>query len=323
MNSKAKILLEKYKAGTCTPEELALLESWYLEVAASKSISVNDININKIKDLSLPELDADAIPVRTIPNAGRIKLWQVAASIALIAGIGIFIYQYRGSFQNKPAPVKYVVNQTPKGKIQKIILADGSAVWLNAGSVFKYPQNFDGKVRNVELVDGQAFFDIKHMDNHPFVVKTSSLSITVLGTSFDVKAYKNEKFTKVRVLTGKVGVSVQGRANTPAIMLLPKQQVILNNTTENVTQASVAKVAVIDSWRKNVMIFEDEELSQVFKALERKYNIQITVEDKELLNQHISIKLNDQPLNNILEVLRFTKHFNYEMPNDSTVTIKK
>lgn len=323
MNSKAKILLEKYKAGTCTPEELALLESWYLKEAASKTISVNDINIDKIKNLSLPELDTNATPVKTIPNVARIKLWHIAASIALIAGIGIFSYQYRGAFQNNSAPVKYVVNQTPKGKIQKIVLADGSTVWLNAGSVFKYPQTFDGKVRTVELVDGQAFFDIKHQDNHPFVVKTSSLSITVLGTSFDVKAYKNEKFTKVRVLTGKVGVSVQGRVNAPAIMLLPTQQVILNNTTENVTQASVAKIAVIDSWRKNVMIFEDEELSQVFKALERKYNIQITVEDKELLSQHISIKLNDQPLNNILEVLRFTKHFKYEMPNDSTVIIKK
>lgn len=323
MNPKAKILLEKYKAGTCTPEELALLESWYLDEAASKTISVNDINIDKIKDLNLPELDPDATPVKTIPNIRRIKLWQVAASIALIAGIGVFFYQYRSALQNSQLPAKYVVNQTPKGKIQKIVLADGSIVWLNAGSVFKYPQTFDGKVRNVELVDGQAFFDIKHMDNHPFVVKTSTLSITVLGTSFDVKAYKNEKFTKVRVLTGKVGVSVQGIANKPAIMLLSKQQVILNNTTENVTQASVAKVAAIDSWRKNVLIFEDEELRQVFKALERKYNTQISVEDKELLDQHISIKLNDQPINNILEVLGFTKHFKYEMPNDSTVVIKK
>jgi type II secretory pathway component GspD/PulD (secretin) len=71
------------------------------------------------------------------------------------------------------------------------------------------------------------------------------------------------------------------------------------------------------------LIFEDEDLSQVFKALERKYNTRFTVEDAELLNQHISIKLNDQPINNILEVLSFTKHFKYEMPNDSTVVIKK
>ena len=323
MNSKAKILLEKYKAGTCTPEELALLESWYLDEAASKTISVNDINIDKINNLTLSGSEADAAPVKTIPTIGHVKLWQVAASIALLAGIATFFYQYYAQSKNNMLAAKYVVNQTPKGKIQKIVLADGSTVWLNAGSIFKYPKTFDGKVRNVELVDGQAFFDIKHQDNHPFVVRTSTLSITVLGTSFDVKAYKNEKFTKVKVLTGKVGVSVQGMANKPAIMLLPKQQVILNNTTENVPQVSVAKVAAIDSWRKNILIFEDEDLSQVFKALERKYNTHFTVEDAELLNQHISIKLNDQPINNILEVLSFAKHFKYEMPNDSTVVIKK
>ncbi|MFI5136663.1 MAG: FecR family protein [Sphingobacteriales bacterium] len=322
MNSNAKILLKKYGEGTCTPEEIALLESWYLEEAASKTIPANEIDFAKIEDLSLTELDLNVKGVRHIPMVRRIKLWQVAASFALVAGISVLLYHYRAAFLNNPAQVKYVVHQTPKGNIQKIMLADGSTVWLNAGTVFKYPKTFDGKVRTVELVDGQAFFDIKHQEDHPFVVKTSNLNITVLGTSFDVKAYKNEKLTKVSVLTGKVGVSVQGQSNKPAIMLLPKQQVILNNATENIIQGTTKAIA-IDSWRKNILVFDDENMNLVFKALERKYNTKINVEDKELLDQHISIKLNAQPLNNILEVLSFTKHFKYEMPNDSTVIIRK
>jgi len=322
MNSNAKILLKKYREGTCTPEEIALLESWYLEQAASKTIPANEIDFAKIADLNFTELDLNVTGVKQIPIVRRIKLWQVAASFALIAGISVLIYYYRATLQNNPDQVKYLVHQTPKGNIQKIILADGSAVWLNAGTVFKYPKKFAGKLRTVELVDGQAFFDIKHQENHPFVVKTSNLNITVLGTSFDVKAYKNEKLTKVSVLTGKVGVSVQGQSNKAAIMLLPNQQISLNNTTDNIVQGTIKAIA-IDSWRKNILVFENDDLGQVFNALERKYNTRINVEDKELLDQHISIKLKAQSLNNILEVLSFTKHFKYEMPNDSTVIIRK
>ncbi|MDR3693780.1 FecR domain-containing protein [Mucilaginibacter sp.] len=321
MDSKAKILLEKYKAGICTPDEIALLESWYLKEAA-KDISADAINFDKIIDLNPQDLDLNTSPFTPPARVRHIKLWQVAASIALIACMGIFAYQYRNAFKNNQPQSNYVVNKTPKGAIQKIVLPDGSTVWVNAGSVFKYPGKFEGKLRTVELVDGQVFFDIKHMADHPFVVKTGKLNITVLGTSFDVKSYKNEKITRVSVLTGKVGISVRGAINKPAIMLLPAQQIILNNATDDLVKGTT-KAEAIDSWRKNVMVFDDENLDLVFKALERKYNTKINVEDPELLDQHISIKLNAQPLNNILEVLSFTKHFKYEMPNDSTVIIKK
>ena len=322
MNSKSKLLLEKYKAGTCTGEEIALLESWYIKEAAARNVSVSEINIDKITDLKLTGSEPDIAVVKTMPQVRYLKIWQVAASIALIGCISYFAYKYHGAFKNDQTHPKYVVNQTPKGTIHKTVLPDGSTAWLNAGSVLKYPKSFEGKVRSVELVDGQVFFDIKHMDAHPFVVKTSNLNITVLGTSFDVKAYKNEKITKVSVLTGKVGITVQGQVNKPVIMLLPTQQVVLNNTTDNIVKGST-KVVTIESWRKNILAFEDEDLNVVFKALERKYNTRINVEDQELLDQHISIKLNAQPLNNILEVLSFAKHFKYEMPNDSTVIIKK
>ena len=193
MDSNAKLLLEKYKAGTCTAEEIALLESWYLKEASVRNIIAGEINFDKIAGLKLTESEPDIAVVRAMPQVRHIKVWQVAASIALIAGIGFFADRYRNALKSDHVQPKYVVNQTPKGAIRKIVLSDGSTVWLNAGSVLKYPKTFEGKVRNVELVDGQVFFDIKHMDGHPFVVKASNLNITVLGTSFDVKAYKNEK----------------------------------------------------------------------------------------------------------------------------------
>lgn len=321
MDSKAKIILEKYKAGICTPDEIAMLESWYLKEAA-KNIPASEVDFDKICNSTPADLDlntSDFKPIRWIWN---MKSLQVAAAVALVACIGAFAYQYRSNDRHKPLQSNYVVDKIPNGAIEKIILPDGSKVWVNAGSVFKYPKKFTGKDRLVQLVEGQVFFDVKHMAGHPFVVKTKSLNITVLGTSFDVKAYKNEQITKVSVLTGKVGINVKGQTNKPAIMLLPTQQVVLNNATENVVK-STTRAEAIDAWRKNMLVFDNEELKMVFNELERKYDTKISVQDTALLNQNISIKLGAQPLNNILEVLSFTKHFKYEMPNDSTVIIEK
>lgn len=322
MNSKAKNILEKYKAGVCTPDEIAQLESWYLKEAA-KETPANRVDLDKIINLTPAELDLyHAGFKQTHRSTSNRRVWLVAASIALLACIGAIVYQFGNLGRYKIVQPNYVVDKTPNGAIRKIVLPDGSKVWVNAGSVFKYPKRFTGSERLVELVEGQVFFDVKHMVAHPFVVKTRNLKITVLGTSFDVKAYKNEKITKVSVLTGKVGINVKGQTDKPAIMLLPTQQVVLNNSTEDVVKGTT-KAEAIDAWRKNMLVFDDEDLDLVFNELERKYNTKIHVEDTTLLKQRISIKLGVQPLNNILEVLSFTKHFKYTMPDDSTVVIEK
>ncbi|NNU33238.1 FecR family protein [Mucilaginibacter sp. S1162] len=203
----------------------------------------------------------------------------------------------------------------------QILLADGSKVWLNAGSIFKYPKNFNGKVREVELIEGRAFFDIKHMTDHPFLVKTHNLNVTVPGTSFDVRSYQREGKTKVSVVTGKVGITLLNEPKKPAIMLLAKEEIVLNTTTKHIAKAQT-KEAIVNLWCKDVLVFDREDLSNVFKAIEKKYNTKITVTDKDLLKERISITLGNQRPDTIMEILSFTKHFNYKMANDSTVVVK-
>ncbi len=153
------------------------------------------------------------------------------------------------------------------------------------------------------------------------MVKTKSLNITVLGTSFDVRAYQREGTTKVNVITGKVGISRPGHANEPAIMLLPKQQLVLNKVGSQFTK-EITREPVVNLWCKSPLVFEQENLENVFKAIEKKYNTHIEVGDKKLLNERISITLNNQRLDTIMEILSFTKKFNYKIANDSTVVIK-
>jgi transmembrane sensor len=147
------------------------------------------------------------------------------------------------------------------------------------------------------------------------------MNIIVLGTSFDVRTYAREGTTKVSVISGKVGITRPGHANEPAIMLLPKQQVIVSQLTSEFKKEPV-KEAVVNLWCKSPLVFEQENLDHVFKAIEKQYNTHIQVSDKKLLDERISITLSNQRLDTIMEILSFTKHFNYQIANDSTVVIK-
>ncbi|MDB5029364.1 FecR domain-containing protein [Mucilaginibacter sp.] len=325
--NQLKRLAKKYFAGTASVAEKEMLHQWY--DAASKGWV-------EIVDTSVPETE-EQVKQRIFKNLQqRIQLDKVAqppimkadyplrrflwpaASVAAILLIGFFALQL---YNKQILPVEKQIVKAPSNKVIRIILADGSKVWLNAGSVFKYPKTFSAKTREVELVEGRAFFDIKHMDNHPFVVKTNNLNVTVFGTSFDVRAYKREGTTKVSVVTGKVGITIPNQPAKPAIMLIAKEEVVLSTATKRVVKA-VTREAVVNLWCKNVLVFDQEDLGNVFKAIEKKYNTKITVMDKDLLKEHISITLGNQRLDTIMEILSFTKHFNYKMANDSTVVVK-
>lgn len=321
-------LAKKYMSGSATSDEKDLLNRWYNtmgEDEQTENVSLHMLEtedeikhkiLAKIRDkIELEDKKEEKVPGK--PGVTKRLIFRIAsaAAVILIAG-GLWYY-------NGSKLVTYdtqVVSITTK-KITKITLGDGSIVWLNANTIFKYPHNFTGKVREVELTEGRAFFDIKHQPAHPFLVKTKSLNITVLGTSFDVRTYQREGTTKVNVITGKVGISRPGHVNEPAIMLLPKQQLVLNKVSSQFTK-EITREPVVNLWCKSPLVFEQENLENVFKAIEKKYNTHIEVDNKRLLNERISITLSNQRLDTIMEILSFTKNFNYQIANDSTVVIK-
>jgi transmembrane sensor len=326
--NELKRLAQKYFAGTASAEEKEMLHQWYdatndgwVEVVETNLPDTEEqIKQRIFKNLQQRiQLDKETRQQKVIKHDFSLRrILLPVASVAAILLIGVFIFQYANK---QILHVEKQIVKAPSNKVIQIVLADGSKVWLNAGSVFKYPKTFNAKVREVELLEGRAFFDIKHIADHPFIVKTNNLNVTVLGTSFDVRAYKREGTTKVSVVTGKVGITIPSQPAKPAIMLLAKEEIVLSKTTIHPVKA-ITKEAVVNLWCKNVLVFDQEDLSNVFKAIEKKYNTKITVADKNLLKERISITLGNQRLDTIMEILSFTKHFNYKMANDSTVVVK-
>ncbi|TWJ02484.1 FecR family protein [Mucilaginibacter frigoritolerans] len=327
--SELKQLAKKYLNGTATPEEKELLNQWYdtihdgdqLEVVSAED-SETDVKMriyeNLHSEIINQKLKDNAMPGNRSASIIKMIRWSAAAAVVFLF-VGIAWYANKLVGKTAASGSEQVTLTTQK--ITKLTLADGSSVWLNAHTTFKYPNSFKGKLREVQLIEGRAFFDVKHESEHPFVVKTKTLNITVLGTSFDVRTSAKEGMTKVNVITGKVGITRPGHANEPAVMLLPKQEIVLNKMANQFVKG-VTPDQVINLWCKSPLVFDQENLDNVFKAIEKQYNTHIQVADKALLNERISITLGNQRLDTIMEILSFTKHFNYKIANDSTVVIK-
>ena len=327
--NELKVLAQKYLDGKATPQEKKLLDEWYdtIHIDSAETVELakaeteediqkrifDRINIQRGSDTPAEERGR-VFPIR------RIAAWVGAAAAVLI----MFFFAralYRQNDAGQPATADRQLVNVPSNRVRRVVLPDGSTVSLNVGTVFRYPKNFAGKTREVELVEGQAFFDVKHETEHPFIVKTKNLNITVLGTSFDVSSYKKTGNTRVSVVTGKVGITMPDEADKTTIMLLPNQQLILSNKTAQLLKQTVPGTDMI-AWTKNNFVFEQETLGNVFKALEEEYDTKIKVENPKLLDEKITINISNQHLDTIMQILSYTSHFKYQMANDSTVIVK-
>ena len=178
----------------------------------------------------------------------------------------------------------------PYGKTSEVLLPDRTKVYLNAGSRLIYPENFSGETRKVYLV-GEAFFEVKHDVNHPFIVMVGDLSIKVLGTRFNVSAYPADNVIETVLSEGKVSLG-QNNAGffDKATDLVPDQMASFDKTTKK------TNVKTVDSddytlWTEGILKFESTDLNRILKQVERFYNIRFHFSDPLLGGLRISGKL--------------------------------
>lgn len=158
---------------------------------------------------------------------------------------------------------------TPTGGQYNIVLADGTKVFLNAVSSIKYPTQFNGDQRIVEL-EGEAYFEVAKNKSKPFLVKSANQTIEVLGTHFNVHAYNNESVVKTTLLEGSVAVSSK---NQKAI-LKPGQQSNISESSSKIAVKEVDTEAAI-AWKNGRFKFDNADLKSVMKQLERWYGIKV------------------------------------------------
>lgn len=322
-----KLLAQKFLDGTATEEENRLLHEWYdrqnPDVSDPETVLLNDketaeeLKQRMFTNLKMLQRKTLTFKTRQFTMIRRFAAWSSTAAALVLIGFFYWTNKNKLAITEKET----ITVNAPFGKTLEIKLPDGSEVWLNAGSSMTYPKSFSSKKREVVLKEGQAFFDVVHQSNRPFIVHAKSLDVTVLGTSFDIKAYRNDPDIKVTVKTGKVGVTLPAKPDRPALMLLPAEQATVPDKIAEIQVTEISKLAIAP-WKDNRLVFEDALLSEVFHVLERKYNQHIQVEKEGLTAEKISLTLDSQPMADVLKVLSFSKKFNYFQLNDSTIVIR-
>lgn len=169
--------------------------------------------------------------------------------------------------------VLYNTIRVDKGEEFTITLADGTKVWVNSMSELKFPVQFKGNIRKVELLYGEVCFDVAHNAQQPFIVKTPVHDIQVLGTTFNVSCYNNDGTVLTTLAEGKVKIdNVVGQLE--AVEISPNQQYIYNKEGLTASVKEVNAQAYL-AWTKGRFQFEDENLESIFKKLERWYDVDV------------------------------------------------
>ena len=197
----------------------------------------------------------------------------------------------------------------PLGQTAEVILPDSSRVLMNSGSTLSYSTDFDPSNRKVELI-GEAFFNVKKDPLHPFTVKTSSVNIKVLGTSFNVEAY-NDKFQEVNttLISGKV--NIETLTNKKLAELTPGMMGSYKKTNHTLYLSKV-NINLYTSWKKGLLTFSDVPLQTITEKMERWYNVEIIYLNPKLKNLHYSgAILKNKPIDQILEVMKITANIQY------------
>jgi transmembrane sensor len=270
----------------------------------------DELDLGKVPETgnNAVEFNSDEVYSRiaaTIDGADKVKTfkkqWLVAAS--LLAGLCLSAYIYRNNILDVISPIASNQIVAANGKIVNITLADGTKVWLNGGSKLVYPEQFRGDKREITLV-GEAFLDVAHDDKKSFTVHTGDLRTQVLGTSFNVKAYPEDHFIKVDVVSGKVGVIAKtndvGKSQT--VFLTPAQELVFNKDNNQAVKTEAVDVSTLAGWKNGDFVFKNMPLPQVLNSIEHRFNIKVTA-DVNLVKCSISANFTNVSLENILKIM--------------------
>lgn len=211
------------------------------------------------------------------------------ASGAKISNDSLGVLKYLNESSVQSGQEVYNTLITPKGGEYKLELADGTKVWLNCDSELKYPVAFIGKTRKVVLT-GEAFFEVAK-NGKPFIVETTDLTMEVLGTRFNVSAYKNEKNVQATLVNGSLKVESKGGSSAnQSITLVPGKQANFDKEFGTLESREV-DANLYTSWIDGYLRFEGQPLESIMRNISRWYNIDVDFENQQLKQKRLTGKL--------------------------------
>ena len=296
--------MTKYFSNELNKDEKSLFEKWAQKVDNQDLLNQMKMDFAKIDDTkyvfekttdqawgelySKIQLDEAKVSIKNNYAINFRMFYQVAAALVIVIGLSWVIIHLTKSSSQKIMTTEYAQSE--------ITLPDGSIVFLNANSKLIYPEKFEGNTRTVELI-GEGFFEITPNPKKPFVITANNAEIKVLGTKFNVLAYKN--INKVEVLVESGIVSLSSKSDIKNAILLEKGEFgFLNN---NILQESLVPTPNYLSWKTKVMDFRNEDLVSVLEVINHTYGTNIKLKDEPLQELKLTSKYNNIQLDTLLQ----------------------
>jgi transmembrane sensor len=329
------LLLEKHALGICTPEERAVLEKWYAafpvdgqlfhdelekqEVKASLkkgifgAIGEEIAGVNEEPSGRIPLLQQEVKPLTVVDNRPvRRMYWRAAAAILVLMATGSLFYLFSG----KKEVISFTEVSAPVGKrILHMQLPDGSDMWLEPGSRLRYASDFGKQSRDVQIVDGLAYFSVVPAATHPFTVTTTSgITAKVLGTEFSVKAYQGLADIQVYVGSGMVQVS---DSHHILGVLEADQQIVYQLATHTATRFD----GRLDDWRQGSLLLQNVPFEEVARILQNRYQVRVAYDTAMMYTYRFNLGITEKAsLDEVLEMLKDLSGMTYTL-HDGRVTV--
>ena len=284
------------------------ISSWLeQEIIASPSTMDNDVQARIFRDIE-NKIDIKDKTDKAEQNHFQLPKWlRVAAMFVLPVITAVGMYFYRSPDETAPGQLVVAVE---RGQKANITLPDGSKVWLNSQSRLTYSTNFNVKKRELQL-DGEAYFEVAHNPNKPFIVRSNDISVRALGTAFGVKAYNEDVLISSILMKGKVLVTTpDGEA-----ILMPNERIIYDKTTHKKEQSTVANATDFTGWIHNELRFEDESLGDIAKTIRRIYNVEVVFASEKLKSQRYTGTINNNSLESVLNIICLTSPVSFQISN--------
>jgi ferric-dicitrate binding protein FerR (iron transport regulator) len=286
------------------------------------------------------------------PNEARRSLttkmirigWQIAATLILAF---LFSLSWQWLTREKPVPEaenSFATVYMPRGQKGQVTLNDGTRIWLNSNSILKYPSGFCKGSRKI-ILDGEAFMEVTKDPAHPFLVETSSVTLRVLGTSFNVKCFSKENTVETTLIEGSLEILAghSGVRRLKKVVLKPNEKAIFQKNSNQFSvneldkpdqklkklqchikksPVSISEVESIISWKDNHLIFKDESFEEIASKMEAWYGVDIRIEDEKLKGYRFTGKfVYNETIDQVMKVISFTTPLQYSL-NKNILTIR-
>lgn len=272
----------------------------------------------------LEKIEREPEPITRISSNRRV-LKRALAIVAVVVPLFFIVatlYLVRDSSatytQDSPMAI-----ETERGETKESLLSDSSKVWLNSGSEIKYYSSKVAKERNVSL-SGEAYFEVRGVEESPFIVETQFATVTVFGTSFNVEAYPNEQHTVVRLDEGKVVVELSGGDR---YLLNPQELLILDNQDFSVDVIEAIGVGtMVDDWRKGAIVCYRMTVEEMLTAIERKLEYNMVVDSEVVFSEkeYVTTFSSSDTIEDIIEMIRYIEGgFSYNIRGNNIYITKE